>query len=135
MKVVLVLEDMQVRVDWLRDLVGDRASVLWCADVAALLAVLRGGSVPDLVILDHDLGGIPRDLDAGSRDKDGRTGLDAAEDMPPVECPVLVWSVNPVRAPIMVETLRRRGMQTGWAPFRTTGCTAAITRALLRGAA
>jgi hypothetical protein len=134
--VIVVLEDMQVRVDWLLGLVGNER-VAWSETVSDFLPTV---DAPTLVILDHDLGGVPMTLEEAtapgpaSRGRDGLTGLDAAERMPVVSCPVLVWSVNPVRAPQMVATLRRRGMRALWAPFGTVDCTAAIVRVLARSA-
>lgn len=126
---ILVLEDMQVRVDWLRDLVGDRVKVVWSTTVEQLV-IDRRNVRPSLVILDHDLGGPPCAGGPPSRDANGHDGLYACERIRAVECPVLVWSMNPTRAPLMVESLRRRGMRALWAPFGTHECTAAIVRAV-----
>lgn len=129
---IIVLEDMQVRVDWLRDAFGALHAVNWRDDVESFLLALDGVA-PTLVILDHDLGGpidVTKPEPRMSRDADGLTGLDACDRMPVVACPVLVWSMNPVRAPIMVQTLQRRGMRALWAPYGTPQCAAAIVRAV-----
>ncbi|GAB5541321.1 MAG: hypothetical protein SangKO_010810 [Sandaracinaceae bacterium] len=129
---IVVLEDQPERVAWLRELVGDWHEVRHAPTVTGFFDLLT--APPVLTILDHDLGGVPTGSRVPSAGADGLTGLDACERMPPLEWPVLVWSVNPVRAPLMVSTLRRRGVARGtwvrWAPFGTSECGALIGQAL-----
>ena len=124
---ILVLEDMECRIDWLRDATKGHV-VQWCKTVSALVAAQ---GTPSLVILDHDLGDLgTANFSVGA---DGMTGLDAADCMPAVACPVLVWSMNPTRAPQMVQALQRRGMRATWAPYGTERCAATIALALVAG--
>ena len=100
---ILVLEDKESRVRWLRRMFP-RALIVWTDKVERMLAILREDRVWDLVLLDHDL----------NRD---RTGMDAARE---IRCiaPIVVWSPNVERAPAMVETLRLNGQNVvGWLPF------------------
>ena len=116
MSVVYVLEDMDHRIKTLAGWLPDD-EIYHSPTVEGFLGVLRAGPAPDLVILDHDLGGVPKALGTGSRDASGQTGMDAVRLMPDVTCPVIVWSVNSVRAPLMARELQRRGMNAGWLPF------------------
>jgi DNA-binding NarL/FixJ family response regulator len=100
--VIVVLEDMDVRVQWL----GKRfpGSYQWAQTVTELKATLALMDMrkqkPKLVILDHDLG-----VDScESNGSDGLCGLDAAKWLA-VECPVLVWSMNGPAAKQMVRAL------------------------------
>lgn len=131
---IYVLEDHDVRVKWLREFVGDgdRHEVIWTDNVVDFLRCFKVyREEPDLIILDHDLGGIPEDLSAGSLDANGETGMDAARQMPKVSCPILVWSYNSVRAPEMVAELQKRGMRAGWGPFRSLECVSVISKCLM----
>lgn len=115
MSVVLVLEDMDHRVEWLRERLPSTAEIRHSNTVEGLLWWWH--AEPDLVILDHDLGGVPTALGTGSADDNGHTGMDAARRMPVVSCPVIVWSVNPLRAPEMVSELWQRRLTACWLPF------------------
>ena len=115
---ILVIEDMPERVEWLRARAqGHR--VVWAETVTEFLALPEWGGPIALVVLDHDLdlahGGEPK-VNVGPG-PDGLTGMDAAERMPAVSCAVLVWSINPVRAPDMVRHLRQRGLRAVGLPF------------------
>lgn len=121
--VILVLEDMPARVRWLREQVPE-ADIRWSTTVADFLG---GWVAPDLVILDHDLGGVPRD-GLASRDAAGLTGMDAAERMPGPGCPVVIWSVNPVHAPEMAWVLMRRGVRAAHVPFGSADLAARLAR-------
>jgi len=124
-RVILVLEDMVERTDWLRDQVRRLWSDVHVRQIervddfvheVAACGKFRAAE-PMLVILDHDLGGAPTSLEGGTRDVNGETGMNAAQQMRVVRCPVVVWSVNSVRAPEMVDVLQRRGMNARWLPF------------------
>ncbi|NJL54160.1 hypothetical protein HC928_02590 [bacterium] len=129
--IIHVLEDMEGRIDFLRSLVEHckDVKISWHNNVNSFIREFPEN--PGLVILDHDLGGVPTDLAIASRDIDGQSGTDAVRRMPNVSCPVLIWSMNPVRAPIMKQDLQRRGMHVAWYPFGSSSCTSAITHVLL----
>lgn len=115
---ILVLEDMPERVEWLRARAQGHP-VVWAQTVTEFLALPEWDGPIALVILDHDLdlahGGEPK-VNVGPG-PDGLTGLDAAREMPWVRCPVLVWSVNPIKAPLMESELRLCGMHAIRCPF------------------
>ena len=114
MKRILVLEDTLVRVQWLRRLVGDSAEVVHAMNVADFLDAFRGDEW--LIILDHDLGHAKAGEMRLNYDVDGKCGMDAARALGP-GCSVIVWSVNPVQAPRMVEVLEAGGRVSIWIPF------------------
>lgn len=106
MKTVFVLEDMPERIEWLRATVPDGTMVYAYNTVESFYTALRT-VIPDLVILDHDLGMF-----------DSKTGLDAAELIP--DCapyPVLIWSNNPIGARKMARALLRAGNTSTVRPF------------------
>lgn len=129
-----ILEDMPGRVSWIREVVDGRCSVLWAADVDTFLGFFENKEEsPSLIILDHDLGGIPELLEIGTFDKTGRCGMDAARLLPnDVKCPVIVWSFNSVRAPEMVDALKDRGFEAAWLPFGSTNLRATIYNYLIQ---
>lgn len=112
--VFLVLEDMEIRIDFLRNTFGDAVEVVWAEDVTTFRQKLAGISPERLcaVILDHDLAppGTPM------KDKHGLDGTDAAKDLK-VNVPVFVWSMNPVGAVRMVKILRESGHSCRHIPF------------------
>ena len=123
---ILVLEDDASRVRWLRRRFPG-VEMLPASTVTELFEVLRGESrAPDLVVLDHDLGGGPRGPGV-----DGRSGMDAASRLPHLDgAPVLVWSVNPIKAPLMVESLQARRFYARHYAFGTPLCERFIAAAL-----
>lgn len=109
---IVVLEDMDVRVQWLMRMFPD-TNVRWAETVTDFHeAIAEAGDALQLVILDHDLG--PGSL--VSEDADGYTGMDAATDLR-TTAPVIVWSINPVGAPAMVDTLIESGHDAVWISF------------------
>src|SRR5262245_10158676 len=103
-KVVVVLEDSDVRVQWLRDLMEPLGFEVRAHDhVQQFLRLVKDAGIRLTgVVLDHDLGGYRMPISL--QDGDGLDGLDAAEKMP-ATVPTLVWSTNHIEAPKMVETL------------------------------
>ena len=102
-RTILVLEDNEQRVRWLRRIARSDADVLHTETVQDFLATLE--IEPDLILMDHDLGTY----------FDGR---DAATNME-TSSPIVVWSANPVRGPEMVTILDERGLDVFpvWLPF------------------
>lgn len=115
-RVALVLEDMEVRVEWLEEVLeGTGVDVVWCTTVADFRRDLAYyGKCVELIVLDHDLG---RDSTT-SEDERGETGLDGAKAIP-VGCtaPVLLWSINPSGRERMALELRSRGIVAAAYPF------------------
>lgn len=100
MTVVLVLEDTQARVSWLRD----RFPELTVIHATNPLEFVEGWDQgPSLIILDHDLG-----LSAWD-------GYEACKLLPELDphctTPVLIWSQNPVGVGHMAQFLQRNGWQ------------------------
>ena len=115
---ILVLEDMDVRVQWLTRMFPD-VNVSWHDNVTAQKVISGGYSEtefmaslealeapPSLVILDHDLGSIQTPW--VPEGEDGLSGSDAADRIQ-VTCPILIWSVNPDGAANMARTLANSG--------------------------
>ncbi len=151
MQTVVVLEDSPERVKWLR--ANTEARVVWAKTVQELHAALTK-EAPDLVILDHDLGEadmappapddppFPPDYADGefesmvrrgvwkSGDLHGQDGRDACRTMRLPGCHVLVCSVNPITAPVMVEILQRRGILAWWVPFHSVMASTVVQDAL-----
>jgi hypothetical protein len=122
---VLVLEDMETRVDLLRK-VYLITKIDWATSVDRFQDVYTNSTEPyDLLILDHDLGG----PFYGSTDKNNQTGQHAVDFllMQPALPPVLVWSVNPVAAPLMAKRLQNEGHDATWIPFIQLKGTPALT--------
>jgi CheY-like chemotaxis protein len=105
-RTILVLEDNEQRVRWLRRIVREHADVLHTETVPDFLATLE--IEPDLILMDHDLG----------TTFDGR---DAARHME-TRSPIVVWSCNSTRGPQMVDILEERGLDVFpvWVPFGST---------------
>ena len=129
---ILVLEDMQIRVDWLRD-AFPHATVVWLETVSDLMSSIAalGPFPPALILLDHDLGlGASHMEDDGSvlllddgvsfpLDVNGNNGMHAVDMMPDSMkvVPMIVWSINGPRAREMVARLTERGFVTTHIPF------------------
>ena len=108
--IILVLEDMEIRVVWLRTIFGDHVEIVWTTNVADFITT-QARVAPDrvcLIIMDHDLH-LPGHAVVPS-------GLVAARTMTLV-APVIVWSQNPEGAPSMRDELKRRGYTAEWAPY------------------
>jgi len=106
-KVVLCLEDAESRVKFLREIAKSYgATVYYATRVKEFLMLCSLHSRADVkaIVLDHDLGD-----QMPSTDTDGLDGLDAAEQMPLIVAPVLIWSLNESGAPRMQQVLRARG--------------------------
>jgi len=113
MKYILLLEDTEDRVKWLRPICEARgAELVVAARVNEFIRTCREHMLSDVraLVLDHDLGGyaVPTTL----QDADGLDGLDAVEQMPILQAPVIVWSSNDQESPKMVSRLRERGFIT-----------------------
>lgn len=102
-RTIVVLEDNEQRVRWLRRIVRTSADVLHTETVQDFFATLE--VEPDLVLMDHDL----------NTHFDGR---DAARHME-TSSPIVVWSANHLRGPQMVTILEERGLNVFpvWLPF------------------
>ncbi len=126
---VLVLEDMAERVKLLYK-VYFITEIDWTPSVSRFQDVYTNSEKPyDLLILDHDLGG----PFFGSTDENGQTGQHAVDFllMHPALPPVLVWSINPTAAPLMVKRLQNEGHEATWIPFMNVKSTPALTLAQL----
>lgn len=112
---IIVLEDMEVRVQWLTRMFSD-VNVVWHDNVTGFRESLEGlEAPPSLVILDHDLGSTQTPW--VSEGADGLSGSDAARELQ-VPCPVLIWSINPDGAQNMARTLANSGhARVRWIPF------------------
>lgn len=112
--VIVVLDDMKHRVDWLRGAVGAEAEVLWATTVKGFLKILKGAQRRGglcLVLLDHDL-----DFNNGRTDNcdvDGLCGTDVAKTMTldDMSVPVVIWSLNGPCAMNMEDILLGRGFK------------------------
>lgn len=106
---IVVLEDMETRVGWLRAKLPD-AEIVWHTTVLGFVDCLRSGVDPDVVVLDHDLDTADPDAKPGQLcDRDGFTGADAARMMPSLERAMIwVWSANPVGARIIADVVHHR---------------------------
>lgn len=133
MKSILVLEDVDFRIKWLKDAFPD-TNVIWCQDVSSFVAALRDNVADDisLIILDHDLGsndpiggGIIVDIPGSwPLDKDGKTGSDAVKllcqndiSLSWKNVPIIVWSLNVRHAEHMVADLAGNGYVAAQIPF------------------
>lgn len=125
---IIALEDTEARITWLKHAFPD-IDVMWCQTVDEFTDALKNVGCDELmlVLLDHDLG-LPEENDsdllyeAGSfpLDKNGKNGMHAVETMScPRDIPVIVWSINTVKAPIMIELLKARGFIARWLPFKS----------------
>lgn len=112
---ILVLEDTQARVDWLRlNTSCDIHHVSTVADFET--AMLDDDFRPTLIILDHDLGNFGPSATPYARgieaDPDGRTGAEAVPAIPDsFSGHVIVWSWNPPAAKLMTKILQERGLK------------------------
>lgn len=92
---ILVLEDMEERVNWLRKTFRFGVTVYHETSVEGFkekFEQLESKGKLNIVILDHDLGGPFFD----SSDKHGLTGTDAAKWLLTKQRkPTIIWSVNP----------------------------------------
>lgn len=103
--VILVLEDAEVRVEWLRDKFESVATIVHATTVTAMLDELERwkGSLA-LVILDHDLGTLQPNGADNMCGSDAARLLDVRRDIP-----ILIWSWNPVGASQMMLSLTDHG--------------------------
>lgn len=109
-KVVLVLEDTPSRINWLRERATSYgATVHSTAIVKEFLTLYQMHAKSDVraIVLDHDLGGYL--MPVSFQDPDGLDGIDAVEQMPFINAPVLIWSSNDDESPRMEQLLRGRG--------------------------
>ena len=114
--IIVVLDDLKQRVDWLRSHVGDRADIAWDVTVSGFLNKLKAAESTGrlfLVVLDHDLDfGVDKHLSKGENlDKNGHDGRTAARHLTLSDksIPVLVWSMNGQMALEMENILSKRG--------------------------
>lgn len=127
--IILVLEDMFVRIEWLRAHFEADAEIIWAKNVDQFFEELRllDRSRLKLILLDHDLGG-DSDADGGliastswPMDASGKNGGDAVDGLDGWnDIPAVVWSINNVSAPLMVDELKDKGFAAGWIPFLST---------------
>lgn len=113
--IILVLEDMEPRVTWLKSTFPD-VEIIWEATVDGFISKLKLIDVSRLALflLDHDLGG-PFE---GSSDQTGKSGLDAVNELGPwSNVPAIVWSINYTGAMNMVKTLNDHGFIVTHIPF------------------
>lgn len=132
--IIVVLEDMDVRVNWLKRNFGDTCEILWCESVESFFHELRtiDRERIKLIILDHDLGTGSMISEVEDRklvipdpsketfpyDTNGENGMHAAQGLGPWrEIPTVVWSINSARAPSMKKELEDRGTPCAWIPF------------------
>lgn len=125
---IVVLEDSEERVTWLKKVLP-QYKILAFVDVASFVkAVTESLTDLKLVIFDHDLGhSRPPDGMYSSEndmllryDEDGKTGHDAAHEVPKFDVPALVWSHNVSGRKSIAMTLFRED-KASWiqeAPFR-----------------
>jgi len=128
--IIIVLEDMIERINWLRKEFGDQTEIIWAKSVDQFFEELRlcDRQRLRLILLDHDLGGVAIDDDLTSQytehwplDLDGKNGGDAVDGLDGWnDIPVIVWSINNISAPLMVDELKDKGFAAGWIPFLTT---------------
>lgn len=113
MRKIVVLEDQEVRIQWLRAVVPfDDIEIVWCTSVGKFLKEVREPNVK-LVIFDHDL-----DLFFDGPDKDGLTGTHAARGYRGLtDTPVLIWSFNKSGALNIKSILASKGIRALWVPF------------------
>ena len=114
--IIVVLDDLKQRVDWLRSHVGDRADISWDVTVSGFLNKLKAAESTGrlfLVILDHDLDfGVDKHQSKGENmDRNGHDGRTAARQLTLSDksIPVLVWSMNGHMALEMENILSKRG--------------------------
>jgi hypothetical protein len=130
---IVVLEDTDERVKWLRD-TFPQVDIMHCTDVVEFMQATRRPYA--LAILDHDLAGelgdSPEAKDTYDRGaayaRFGLSGMDAVR-VVDLDTPVVVWSANPVWGPRMASALAERGV--GWSayrPFDTTHQMASVIR-------
>lgn len=102
---VVVLEDMEVRVEWLRAVLrSSNTEIVWCKDVATFMDAVKADH--DLVIFDHDLELLSL---AGYSAPSEPNGTDAAR-LYTGRGPALVWSANPDGAARITEILQKKGI-------------------------
>lgn len=104
---VLVLEDDEVRIRWLRRALRKHdPRIVWTDSVTNLLELANREPLWDLILLDHDLKGR------------AYNGTVAARYLRAVG-PIVVWSLNDTGARRMVKILRGREevLVVGWLPF------------------
>ncbi len=130
--IIVVLEDMIERINWLRKEFGAHTEIVWAKTVDQFFEELRllDRSRLRLILLDHDLGGIIDDNGTDTSlirsanwplDPSGKNGGDAVDGLDGWnDIPVIVWSINNVSAPLMVDELKDKGFAAGWIPFLTT---------------
>ena len=128
--IIIVLDDMIERIDWLRKEFDDQTEIIWAKSVKQFFEelMLCDRQLLRLILLDHDLGGVVIDDDITSLhtehwplDPDGKNGSDAVDGLDGWDdVPVIVWSINSVSAPLMVDELKDKGFSAGWIPFLTT---------------
>ena len=128
MKKILLIEDDQSRIEWLKEFVGDIAEITWHTNVKSFVTNYTFG-VWDLVIFDFDLtpdfatpifnkeSGLwfvpTQDIIPTARfdfDGDDLNGLDAAKLIPKAtkqthNQPFLIWSANDTGRPMIAKSL------------------------------
>lgn len=130
--IIIALEDMIERISWLRKGFEPHAEIIWAKTVDEFFEELRllDRSRLKLILLDHDLGGVidPGDVSTDlvtstswPMDPSGKNGGDAVDGLDGwSDIPVIVWSINNVSAPLMVDELKDKGFAAGWIPFLST---------------
>lgn len=130
--IIAILEDQIERIEWITENHGEEADIRWSNTVEGFFDILRSVDKENLamIILDHDLGAIPRtpgtpgggsSLKASGHwphDEHGKNGTYAVSKLDGwSDIPTIVWSVNNIAGPRMVKDLKSKGFNTGWIPF------------------
>lgn len=108
--IIIVLDDMKLRIDWLRKWFDSSNHIIWRTNVTDFLEAVNANPSVQLIILDHDL-----DMLDGSKGvsmgPDGLTGFDATNllSLQFRNTQILVWSRNGNGAADMTDNLRSRG--------------------------
>ena len=111
---ILILEDSDLRIDFLKGVVGQRAEIFWAQNVSQFIDMLKEHSKIDLFILDHDLGEF--DCVGYTCAKGGENGMQAIPFIPE-SSNCLVWSANIDKSKIMAENLAQKGCAIVRIPF------------------
>lgn len=125
--IVIILEDSKPRIDWFKQEFPN-VDCVWVETVTQFFDVLKtvDASRLRLFILDHDLGDIndqnvdtlivsPGTWPVGS---DGKSGFDVVKNLDGfIDVPIIVWSINSIAAPKMVNSLLERGYIAAWIQF------------------
>lgn len=107
---ILVLEDFDSRVEWLRSVLRrSQANIEWYKKVEPFLEAAKTDH--DFVILDHDLDFLHYTNNNYLKEAYPPSGTDACREYDPQrKVPVLIWSQNPDGAKRMEWMLKQKGI-------------------------